>query len=85
MAVDAEKNDAQAVERAEVHSDDGKQLSGEWQDVGSEQKMTWKTWIVIFVRSMDPFDECQILTKADSVVLLWPLLLVWVAPYALTV
>lgn len=54
MAVDAEKNDAQAVERAEVHSNDGKQLTGEWQDVGSEQKMTWKTWIVIFVCSMFP-------------------------------
>ena len=54
MAVDAEKNDAVAVERADVHSDDGKKLAGEWQDVGSEQKMTWKTWVVIFVRSMFP-------------------------------
>lgn len=49
MAVDAEKNDVQAVETADVHSDDGKKLAGEWQDVGSEQKMTWKTWLVIFV------------------------------------
>jgi hypothetical protein len=76
MAVDAEKNDAQAVESAEEHSDDGKQLSGEWQDVGSEQKMTWKTVIVIFVHSMLSLDEYQILTKVDFVVLLWSLFLV---------
>jgi hypothetical protein len=76
MAVDAEKNAAQAVESAEEHSDDGKQLSGEWQDVGSEQKMTWKTGIVIFVRSMLSLDEYQILTKVDFVVLLWSLFLV---------
>ncbi len=55
MAVDAEKNDdVQAAESADGHSDDGKKLAGEWQDVGSEQKMTWKTWLVIFVRSVAP-------------------------------
>ena len=50
MAVDAEKNDAQAVEKAEVNSDGGKRLSSDWQNIGEEAKMTWKTWVVIVVR-----------------------------------
>lgn len=49
MAVDEEKTDVHAVERSEVNSIDGKELHSQWQDVGSEQKMTWKTWVVIFV------------------------------------
>jgi hypothetical protein len=50
MAVDAEKNDAQAVEKAEVNSDEGRRLSSDWQNIGEEAKMTWKTWVVIVVR-----------------------------------
>ena len=52
MAVDAEKNDAQAVEKAEVNSDEGRRLSSDWQAIGEEAKMTWKTWVVIVVRSI---------------------------------
>jgi hypothetical protein len=50
MAADEEKNnDVQAVERSDANSGEGKRLDSEWQDIGSEEKMTWKTWVVIFV------------------------------------
>ena len=55
MAADEEKtNDVQAVERSYVNSNEGKQLDSEWQDVGSEETMTWKTWVVIFVSLQGP-------------------------------
>ena len=52
MAVADEKTPAQAVENEEAQLDmSQQQFVGEWQDVGSEETMTWKTWIVIFILS----------------------------------
>jgi hypothetical protein len=59
MAVDAEKNAAQAVEKAEVNSDEGRRVSSDWQAIGEEAKMTWKTWVVIVVCLMLPYSQRQ--------------------------
>lgn len=78
MAADQEKNDVQAVERSDVHSDQGKQqqIRGEWQDVGSEETMTWKTWVVIFVGQNELGIDGEVLTRAGALIVFRTLLLV---------